>query len=165
LQAPGLGAVAVKPGVVSRLAAVLAALWAGVLLCIGAMAAPSAFATLVPADAGRVVGRVFAQEAYLSLGVAMVLFVIERQRSRAAAAAGTGSVFSTNIVVLFGTLFCTVSGYFAVQPMMDAARAGQGTLSFAALHAVSGSLFVLKGLLVLALAWRLSSCDQPVAVG
>ena len=111
---------------------------------------------LLPADAGRVAGRMFAQEAYLSLGVAMVLFVIERQRSRDVAAAGTGSVLSVNILLLFGTLFCTVAGYFAVQPLLVAARAGQGTVSFAALHAVSGGLFVLKGLLVLALAWRLS---------
>ena len=140
-----------------RFAALLAGVWAGVLLCIGAIAAPAAFATLVSADAGRVAGRMFAVEAYLSLAVALVLFVIERQRSRDAAAAGIGSVFSTNLLLLFGTLFCTVAGYFAVQPMMAAARAGQGSVSFGALHAISGGLFVLKGLLVLALAWRLTS--------
>jgi hypothetical protein len=139
-----------------RLSAVVAGLWAGVLLCIGAVAAPSAFATLASADAGRVAGRIFAQEAYLSLGVAVVLFVIERQRSREAAAAGTGSVFSANIALLFGTLFCTVAGYFAVQPMLEAARAGQGSVSFGTLHAASAGLFVLKGLIVLALAWRLT---------
>ena len=122
-----------------------------------AIAAPSAFATLAAADAGRFAGRMFAQEAYVSLGVAMLLFVVERQRSRDAAAAGTGSVLSANIVLLFGTLFCTVGGYFAVQPMLDAARTGQGTVSFAALHAVSAGLFALKGLLVLALAWRLTA--------
>ncbi len=132
----------------------LAGLWAGVLLCVVAIAAPSAFATLAPADAGRFVGRVFAQEAYLSLGVAVVLLLVERQRSQAAS--GTGSVFSANILLLLGTLFCTVGGYFAVQPMMEAAQAGQGAVSFGALHAVSGGLFVLKGLLVLALAWRLT---------
>ena len=134
----------------------LAALWAGVLLCIGAIAAPSAFATLGVVDAGRFVGRMFAQEAYLSLALALLLFVVERQRSRDAAAAGTGSVMSVNIVLLLGTLFCTVAGYFAVLPMLEAARAGQGTVSFLALHAISGGLFALKGLLVLALAWRLS---------
>jgi hypothetical protein len=143
--------------VVVRFAAVIAGLWAGILLCIGAIAAPSAFSTLVSADAGRVVARMFMHEAYLSLAVAVVLFVIERQRSRLATAAGTGSVFSANLVLLLGTLFCTVAGYFAVQPMMAAARAGQGTLSFMALHAVSGGLFACKGLLVLALAWRLGA--------
>ena len=141
--------------VLARLAALIAGLWAGVLLCIGAIAAPSAFAMLASADAGRVAGRMFSQEAYLSVALALLLFVIERQRSRDAAAAGAGSVMSANILLLLGTLFCTVAGYFAVLPLMQAARAGQGTLSFAALHAVSGGLFVLKGLLVLALAWRL----------
>ena len=141
----------------ARLAAVVAGLWAGILLCIAAIAAPSAFATLAAPDAGRFVARMFMQEAYLSLGVAIALFVIERQRSRHAAGAGTGSVFSVNLILLLGTLFCTVAGYFAVQPMMAAARAGQGTVSFMTLHAVSGGLFALKGFLVLALAWRLSS--------
>ena len=141
----------------ARVAAVLAGLWAGLLLCIAAIAAPSAFATLASPDAGRVVERMFMQEAYLSLALAIVLFAVERQRSRQVAAAGAGSVFSANLVLLLGTLFCTVAGYFAVQPMMAAARAGQGTVSFMTLHAISAGLFVLKGLLVLALAWRLSS--------
>lgn len=142
---------------VQRFAAVLAGLWAGVLLCVGAIAAPSAFATLASGDAGRFVGRVFVQEAYLSLGMAVALLLIERQRSRAEAASGIGSVFSASILLLLGTLFCTVGGYFAVQPMMDAARTGRGAVSFGTLHAVSGGLFLLKGLLVLALAWRLQT--------
>ena len=146
--------------VAARFAAVLAGLWAGILLCIGAIAAPSAFATLAPADAGHVVARMFMQEAYLSLGVAIVLFAIERQRTRQVAVVGAGSVFSANLVLLLGTLFCTVAGYFAVQPMMDAARAGQGSVSFMTLHAVSAGFFTLKGLLVLALAWRLSSAAK-----
>ena len=58
-------------------------------------------------------------------------------------------------------LFRSVGGYFAVLPMMEAARAGQqGTLSFGTLHAVSGGLFALKGLLVLALAWRLTGFSR-----
>ena len=43
-----------------------------------------------------------------------------------------------------------------VLPMMAAARAGQGSLSFGALHGLSAGFFGLKGLLVLALAWRLT---------
>jgi hypothetical protein len=53
-------------------------------------------------------------------------------------------------------LFCTVAGYFALQPMMAAARAGQGPWSFAALHVASTAFFSLKALLVLVLAWRVS---------
>jgi hypothetical protein len=144
----------------SRFAAVVAGLWAGILLCIAAIAAPAAFATLASADAGRFVGRVFTQEAYLSLGVALVLFVIERQRTRSVSPTGTGSVFSGNLVLLLGTLFCTVAGYFAIQPMMVAARSGQGTISFMTLHAISGGFYALKGLLVLALTIRLCSAKS-----
>lgn len=139
-----------------RLANVLAGLWAGLLACIGGLAAPAAFAILPSTDAGRVVGRMLAQEAYFSLVMACVLFAIERSRSQRAADARTGSVFSANLVLLLGTLFCTVAGHFALQPMMAAARLGQGPWSFGALHAVSGGLFAVKGLLVLSLAWRLS---------
>ena len=146
----------------SRWAALLAGVWAGVLACLGALAAPAAFAVLASVDAGRVVARMLTVEAYLSLALACVLFAIERTRSHRTAAAGTGSVFSTNLVLLFGTLFCTVAGHFALQPMLAAARLGQGPWSFGALHAVSGGLFALKGLLVLALAWRLGR--TPVTV-
>jgi len=146
-----------------RYAAVLAGVWAGMLACIAAIAAPAAFATLARADAGRFVGRVFLVEAYLSLALAVLLFLIERRRTRDAAEAGKGSLFSANLVLLLGTLFCTVAGYFAIEPMMAAARLGQGPWSLGALHAASVSLFVLKGLLVLALAWRLTAALRPSA--
>ena len=141
----------------SRLAALASALWAGVLACIGAMAAPSAFATLAVPDAGRFVGRLFAQEAYLSLTLALLLFLVERQRSRDAAQAGTGSVFSVNIMLIFGTLFCTVAGYFAVQPMIESARRGEGGPSFAVLHGVASAFFLAKVGAAAALAWRLTA--------
>ena len=146
-----------------RVATVVAGVWAGALACIGAIAAPAAFATLSSPDAGRFVSRVFMVEAYTSLAFAVLLFLIERRRTRDAAEAGAGSLFSANLVLLLGTLFCTVAGYFAIEPMMAAARAGQGPWSYGALHAASASLFVLKGLLVLALAWRLTAAVRPSA--
>jgi len=138
----------------TRLRVLLPALWAGVLLCIALIATPAPFAVLTQAEAGRVVSRIFAQEAYLSLGLAVLLFLLERRSARFAVAAGKGSVFSTELVLLLGTLFCTVAGYFAIQPMMAAARSGQGGVSFAVLHGVSTGFFALKALLVCALAWR-----------
>ncbi len=143
-----------SPAPVARWSVVVAGVWAGVLLGVGALAAPAAFAALAPAEAGRLLARVFAQEAWLSLGLAAGLFVVERRRARRLAAAGAGSVLSAEVLLLLGVLFCTVAGYFAVQPMMAAARAGQGAWSFGALHGVSSALFALKGLLILALAWR-----------
>ncbi|MBC7993744.1 MAG: DUF4149 domain-containing protein [Rhizobacter sp.] len=139
-----------------RLACLVAGLWAGLIVCIAAIAAPAGFATLTPDMAGRVAGRMFAQEAYLSLAVGVILLLLVRRQARLDVEAGRGSIFSTEVMLVLGTLFCTMLGYFAVQPMMAAARAGQGLWSFGALHGVSAALFGLKGLLALTLAWRLA---------
>ena len=132
----------------------LPGLWAGWLLCVALLATPAPFATLVVADAGRVVARMLAQEAYTSLALGVFLLALERLVARRAAASGAGSQFTPGMVLALGTVFCTVVGYFAVQPMMPGARAGQGPLSFGQLHLVSAVFYVLKGSLVLALAWR-----------
>ena len=135
-----------------RIRAVLAALWGGLLLCVAFVAAPSAFAVLERAQAGALVGRLFALEANISLAAAVLLMVIERRLRRDEG----GPAFTAEFMLPAAALFCTVAGYFALQPMMAAARAGQGSLSFGALHAVSLGFFGLKTLLVLALAWRTS---------
>jgi hypothetical protein len=103
-------------------------------------------------------GRIFASEAPLRLAVAVVLYALVRRHAREAALAGAGSPVSTDVLLVLGTLFCTVAGYYALQPMMAPARAGQGAWSFGALHAASLALFSLKGLLLLLLAWRLTRC-------
>jgi hypothetical protein len=140
-----------------RWAALLAGLWAGLLLCIGVVAAPAGFALLAPAEAGRVAGRMLAVEAHAALALVVVLYALERFRNREAAAAGAVSALGTNTLLIFGALFCTVGGHFAVQPMVVAARAGQGVLSFGALHGISVAFFAAKGLMVLWLAWRLTA--------
>ncbi len=150
-----------NPLAVRRVAALAAAVWAGGLLCLALIGTPAPFATLAKADAGKVVGHIFLREAWTSITFAIGLFFIERQRARAAAAAGTGSVLSTEILLLLGTLFCTVAGYFALQPMMEAAKAGQGQLSFGALHGISFGFYGLKTLLVCVLAWRLTGLLSP----
>lgn len=132
----------------------LPALWAGWLLCVALLATPAAFALLAQADAGRVVSRMLAQEAYTSLALGVLLLVLERLAARRAATDEQGSQFSSGMALAAGALFCTVAGYFALQPMMPLARAGQGPLSFGQLHALSAAFFVLKACLVLALAWR-----------
>ena len=86
----------------------------------------------------------------------MLLYLAARRLAREAAAAGRGSVLSAELLLVFGALFCTVLGYFALQPMMEAARAGQGSFSFAALHGASMALYALKTLFVVSLAWRLT---------
>jgi hypothetical protein len=137
-----------------RLRTVLTALWLGLVVTLAAVAAPTAFAVLERTLAGQVAGRMFGIEARVGLGLAVALFLIERRLASLRVAAGRGSVLSVEIVLVLGALFCTVLGYFALQPMMEAARAGQGAYSFGALHGVSSALFALKGLLLLALLWR-----------
>ena len=137
-----------------RSRALLPGMWAGWLLCVAVLATPAPFAVLAQADAARVVGRVLAQEAYTALVAGALVLLMERLAARRTASGGAGSQFSTGMALALGTLFCTVAGYFALQPMMAAARAGQGALSFGQLHALSAVFFVVKGLLVLALAWR-----------
>ena len=132
--------------------ALLAGLWAGGLWTIAAVAAPAAFAVLARPDAGRYVGRLFALEAGAGLVIAMLLLLAERRASRLR---GTPAM-NANLLLALGALFCTVAGHYALLPMMDAARAGQGALSFGALHALSAGFFGAKALAVTALAWRLA---------
>jgi hypothetical protein len=132
----------------SRVRRLLPALWAGVLICIAAIAAPAAFGTLAAADAGRVVSHVFVREAWLSLVLAALLLALERWHD------APGRV---NAALLWGTAACTLLGYFAIQPLMPAARTGQGgALSFGQLHLISSLFYGLKTVLVLALAWRVA---------
>ena len=140
--------------VMERLRRLLPALWAGLLLCIAGLATRAPMALLDKADAGRVVGQIFLQEAWLSLVLALLLLAIERTRARLAAQRGQGSVLSAEMLLVLGTAFCTVLGYFVVQPLLVAARAGQSGMTFGQLHAVSLGLFGLKTVLVLVLAWR-----------
>ncbi|KQV48518.1 hypothetical protein ASC95_21575 [Pelomonas sp. Root1217] len=138
----------------ARLQALLAALWGGFLLCVAFAATPSAFAVLERAQAGAFVARVFAIEAQLSLALGLVLMMIERRIVRNAVEAGNASnQFSARLLLPVVALFCTIAGYYGLQPLMADAKAGAGVVSFAALHGASLALFGVKGLAVLALAW------------
>lgn len=140
--------------VVARLERASPALWAGALIAIAAIATPAPFATLARAEAGRVVARVLAQEAWLSLVFGVVLLLAARRRAAPAAAAGRGSVMSGEVLLLLGTIGCTVAGYFGVQPLLAAARAGQAAFGFGQLHAFSVVCYVVKCVLVLTIVWR-----------
>ena len=137
-----------------KLQALLAALWGGFLLCIAFVATPSAFAVLERAQAGAYVARVFSIEAQVSLALGLVLMALERRLARDAFEAGRGgSQFSMRLLLPVVALFCTIAGYYGLQPLMADARAGVGVASFAALHGVSLAFFGVKSLAVLALAW------------
>lgn len=147
-----------------RLAAWLAGIWAGILVALGFIAAPGLFGVLERTQAGLAAARLFETEAYVSLGAAVLLILLERRRIRAVTGdprdsdfeplAGGVSQVSPELMLLLGALFCTVLGHFGLQPMMSAARDGQGVWSFATLHGASTVLFLAKLLLVLGYAWR-----------
>lgn len=141
-----------------RLQTAVAGLWAGLLLGVGGVSAPSLFMVLDRPLAGLGAGRIFATEARLSLFIAVLLYVLERRRVRDLAESGaTGSVLTGNLLLMLGALFLTIFGQFALHPMIEAAKAGEATLlSFGALHGISAALFWIKTLCVVVLAWRLT---------
>lgn len=147
---------------IERWRRLLPGLWAGWLLCVALLATPAGFALLERAEAGRLAGRMLAQEAYTSLALGVIVLLLERLAARRGVAAG-GSQFTAGMLLALGAVFCTVAGYFGVLPMMAAARAGQGALSFGQLHAVSSVFYGIKCVLVLALAWR--AAHAPAASG
>ncbi len=138
--------------VLGLLRLLLPGLWAGLLLTVALVATPALFALLQPADAGRVAGRILAHEAYASLALGAVLLGLERVGAKQRFDAGTGSQFSLGMALAAGALFCTVAGYFGLQPMMAAAKAGQGPLTFGQLHAVSAAFYVAKTGVVVTMA-------------
>lgn len=143
------------PQKLQRAAGFVAGLWAGILLGIGFIGAPAGFASTFPETAGRIAARMFMQEAYLSLGLAVLLLLMLRRIWQMTET--RRSILGADALMLLGVAFCTVLGHFGLQPVMAAARAGQGSLSFGALHGISMSLYAVKTLLLLVLAWRLNA--------
>jgi len=144
-----------SPARLQRLAAYLSGLWAGVLLGIGFIGAPAGFASTFPETAGRIAGRMFQQEAYLSLGLTVLLLLMLRRIWQMTEAGG--SVLGADALMLLGVAFCTVLGHFGLLPALAAAKAGQGGMSFGALHGLAMGLYALKTLVLLVLAWRLNA--------
>jgi hypothetical protein len=142
---------------VARLSRLLPGVWLGASAGLAALGTPAAFA-LVPdrALAGQVAGRMLAAEAYLSLALGLLLMMLARRASRDAVEAGVpgATQFSAEFALAAVALACTVAGYFAVLPMMQAARGGGGGLGVGALHAISVGFYGAKLLALFAMAWR-----------
>ncbi len=133
----------------------LPGLWFGVLLAIALIATPAASGSLDKASFGAVARAIFAREAPTSLVFGVLILVIERRDALARHMATGVSQFSVEMTLAIGALFCTVAGYYGLEPMMEQARSGAAApLTFMQLHAISLAFFGVKGLLVLALAWR-----------
>lgn len=133
---------------ISKLRALLAAIWAGQLLTIAGVAAPNAFATLARPEAAAYVARLFWIDARISLVLGVLLILMEQRLQRDAT---PGRLRFTALLLLpAGVLLCVVGGYEALQPLMNEAR---GTPRFGVLHGLSMLAFAAKTACVLALAW------------
>jgi len=133
----------------------LPGLWFGLLLAIALIATPAANGALDRVAFGAVARAIFAREAPASIVLGVLLLMIERRDAFRRHEATGASQFSLEMTLLVTALFCTVMGYYGLQPMMEQARVGGGTgLTFMQLHAISLAFFGVKGLAVLALAWR-----------
>ncbi len=138
-----------------RLRRLLPGIWFGLLLAIALIATPAANGTLDKASFGAVARAIFAREAPASLVFGVLILVIERRDALARHRATGVSQYSLEMALAVGALFCTVAGYYGLEPMMEQARTGAAVpLTFLPLHAISLAFFGVKGLLVLALAWR-----------
>ena len=133
----------------------LPGVWLGLLAAIAFVAMPAAFAVLDRASAGALARQVFAVEAPLSLAFGALLLIVERRFALDRHHASGSSQFSVEMMLTLAALFCTVAGYYGLQPMMETVRSGgSAALGFGQLHALSTVFFGAKGLAVLALAWR-----------
>ena len=133
----------------------LPGLWFGLLLAIALIATPAANGALDRVAFGAVARAIFAREAPASLVFGVLILMLERRAALDRHEEAGTSQFSLEMVLALGALFCTVAGYYGLEPLMAQARAGAATpLSFMQLHAASLAFFGVKGLLALALAWR-----------
>ncbi len=138
-----------------RIGAWLAGAWLGEMAAVAFVAAPIVFSLLPHADAGRVASRLFGLDATIGLAAGAILVVVGLQLGQMMAERQAGSRFSAELGLALVALACIVAGSYALQPMLEAAREGQGTLSFGALHAISMAFFGLRIVVVGVLAWRL----------
>jgi hypothetical protein len=133
----------------------LPGVWLGVLAAIAGVAMPSAFAALDRAAAGQLARVVFEREAMLSLAFGVLVLIAERRAGVDLHESTGASQFTSGMMLALGAIFCTVAGFYGLQPMMEAARAGQATaLTFGQLHLASLAFFAAKALMVMALAWK-----------
>ncbi|WP_067064257.1 DUF4149 domain-containing protein [Roseateles chitosanitabidus] len=142
-----------------RIRALLAALWAGELLTVALLAAPNAFATLERAMAGRYVGRLFELDARFALAAGILLILMERRLHRDGDVGG--SAMNLGFLLPLLAIGFTAASYYALEPMMEVARQGQGSWTFLQLHAVSMVFFGLRMITVLVLAWRVMPRIAP----
>ena len=123
----------------------LLAFWAGLLVTLGAVVAPTLFLTLAdPHLAGSIAGDLFRLATVASAAIAAALLVLGSRTW----VAGVGA---RQAAAIGPAMLLSVSEWF-VRPLIAAARVAGGTdtAAFATWHAVSSGLYWLAALWVLA---------------
>jgi hypothetical protein len=141
---PLVAARAGLPAVVRRLAI---ALWAGLLVTVGALVAPALFRVLPErALAGLVAGELFHLVTLLSVPAAALAFLLHSP-------GGPGPLSRRPWALVPAALL--LANEYALRPVMEAARAaGQVTPAFMAWHALSAALYATAALVALLLLVR-----------
>ena len=130
----------------SRLAFILAAFWAGSLWTICGIVAPSLFAVLEDRrQAGQLAGRFFHIETWIGVAIGGLLLVLSF--------AGKIAVPRLWVVLAAGL---PLASYLILGPLMSQARAAGDMARFGLLHGFSAVLFFGACLSVLVLLWKLS---------
>jgi hypothetical protein len=134
--------------IVQRLVALLLSLWAGSLLTVCAIAAPSGFAVLDRRGAGQLAGRLFLIETLIGVVVA-ACFLVAFAMGRVTAAR------SVAILVAIGAA-APLASEVVLGPLMQAARNAGDMARFGALHGVSALLFGVACVCSLIAVWLFS---------
>jgi hypothetical protein len=132
--------------IVQRIVATLLALWAGSLVTVCAIAAPSAFAVLTDRQAaGQVAARLFLIETIIGI-VVSVVFLATYSAQRIVAPR------SVAVLVTLAAAAPLIS-HVVLSPLMASARSAGNMARFGALHGVSALLFLLACVCAVAAFW------------
>ncbi|WP_293776210.1 DUF4149 domain-containing protein [uncultured Oxalicibacterium sp.] len=138
-------------------------LWVGALWAIGFMVAPTLFSTLADRSlAGSIAGSLFRIVAWLSVGCAIAIWILQAGAERRLHLPTSKAVR----YLILAMLACTVLGYFCLQPFMgslreilastqDAVQLAEAKQRFGMLHGISTVFYVIQSLLGAALILKL----------
>ncbi|STZ76412.1 DUF4149 domain-containing protein [Bergeriella denitrificans] len=140
---------------IKRMAAVLAAVWLGMQLAFGYVAAPVLFKTLPKLQAGAIAGELFAFVSYAGLAVWLLVLAVQKSTARGR----TMPAFKSAAAVW---LLLAVN-QFLITPVIEAHKTQTANWllslaggSFGVWHGISSLIFMLCALLAAFAVWRLS---------
>lgn len=131
--------------IAQRIAALLLALWAGSLVTVCTIAAPSLFAVLERSLAGRVAGRLFLIETLIGIAASALIFALQRF--------GGFTVPRGALIAIAIAALAPLASELVLGPMMQAARAAGDMARFGALHGVSALLFAVACVSAVTALW------------